>query len=364
MADPLLFRPFTLRSLEVRNRLWIPPMCQYSAAASGHEQGVPNEWHLTHWAALSRGGAGLLVVEATGVLPEGRISPNCLGIWNDTQEAAFSRYLPAVKAHGARVGIQLGHAGRKASTFPMLPDEPQGTVPSPEGGWQPVAPSAIPYADGYATPRLLNAEEILDIVVAFRESATRAVRAGFEFVEIHGAHGYLIHEFLSPLSNKRTDEYGGSPERRARLLREIVRGIRADHPDLPLMVRLSGDEWVEGGFDITAAEQLVDWLREDGADFIDASSAANAAHARIPIGPSYQVWIAERLRKAGLPVGAVGLITAPEQAEGILASGQADVVSIGRPALANPHLPIEWAHRLRAPSAASLVPKQYWRARF
>ena len=364
MADPLLFQPFELRGLEVRNRLWVAPMCQYSADADGELAGAPNDWHLQHLGALGRGGAGLVVVEATAVSPEGRISPNDLGLWNDEQQQAFARIVPVVQAHGARIGIQIAHAGRKASTYnPWLPGQAEGAVPIGEGGWQPVAPSAAAFP-GLADPRALTADEVRETIAAFLATADRAVQAGFDVVEVHAAHGYLLHEFLSPLSNLRDDEYGGSPENRARPLREIVRGIRAAHPELPIVVRVSGDEWVEGGFDVEAAAQLVGWLREDGADMVDASSAGNTADAEIAIGPSYQVWIAERLRREGLPVSAVGLITSAAQAESILATGQADVVSLGRPLLANPHLPITWAHELRAPSAAALIPPQYRRARF
>ena len=363
MATPHLFQPISIRGMEVRNRLWVPPMCQYSAAAEGTERGVPNDWHLVHWGALGRGGAGLVVVEATAVVPEGRISPNCLGLWNDAQEAAFARMLPIAQAHGARFAIQLGHAGRKASTHPWLRDAPGGSVPEAEGGWQTVAPSAEAFS-GLADPRALSTAEVRDVIAAFIAATARAVRAGFDAVELHAAHGYLIHEFLSPLSNHRDDEFGGTPENRARLLREIVRGIRAAHPELPILVRVSGDEWTAGGFDTAAAAQVVEWIAADGADFVDASSGGNVADARIPVGPSYQVWIAQRLRGHGLPVGAVGLITTAEQAEGILASGQADVISIGRAALVNPALPLEWAHTLRDEYAAHLVPAQYWRARF
>ncbi len=363
MADPLLFKPFTLRSLEIRNRLWVAPMCQYSAAADGPLIGAATDWHLQHLGGLGRGGAGLVVVEATAVAPEGRISPNCLGLWNDAQESAFARIVPAVKAHGARIGVQLAHAGRKASTHPSLPGSANGSVPLGEGGWPTVAPSALPFI-GLADPRALSADEVRDVVAAFLAAADRAVRAGFDAVEVHAAHGYLLHEFLSPLSNLRDDEYGGTAENRARALREIVRGIRAAHPELPIIVRVSGSEWVDGGFDVEACAQLAGWLKEDGADMIDASSAGNTPDARIPAGPSYQVWIAERLRREGLPVGAVGLILSPEQAESILVTGQADVVSLGRPLLANPHLPISWAAKLRAPAAGELVPAQYARARF
>lgn len=363
MADPLLFRPFDLRGLEVRNRLWVPPMCQYSADSQGAAVGVANDWHLQHLGALGRGGAGLVTVEATAVLPEGRISPNCLGLWNDAQEAAFTRIVPAVQAHGARIGVQLAHAGRKASTYPWLPEQPGGSVPLAEGGWQSVAPSAVPFT-GLADPRALSTEEVRDVIAAFIAAADRAVRAGFDFVEVHAAHGYLLHEFLSPLSNLRDDEFGGDEAGRALALREIVRGIRTAHPELPIIVRLSGDEWVEGGFDVEAATRLASALKTDGVDLIDVSSAGNVPDARIAVGPSYQVWIAERLRGAGLPVGAVGLITSAAQAESILVTGQADVIYVGRPLLANPHLPISWAHELRAPGATDLTPGQYSRARF
>lgn len=363
MADPLLFQSFELRGVTMRNRLWVAPMCQYSAASEGAETGVPNDWHLLHLGGLARGGAGLVMVEATAVVPEGRISPNDLGLWNDAQQQSFSRIVSLAHSHGTRIGVQLAHAGRKASTYPWLPDTPNGSVPLEEGGWQTVAPSAIAF-EGLADPRALSGDEVREVIAAFLAAADRAVAAGFDLVEIHAAHGYLMHEFLSPLSNLRDDEFGGSAEGRALALREIVRGIRAAHPELPIIVRVSGDEWVEGGFDVEAAAQLVEWLAEDGADMIDASSAGNTAHAKIAVGPSYQVWIAERLRKAGLPVGAVGLITSSAQAEGILASGQADVISLGRPLLANPHLPISWAHELRAPGAVELAPGQYRRARF
>lgn len=364
MANPHLFRPITLRGLEIRNRLWVAPMCQYSAVSSeGEQAGVPGDWHLQHLGALGRGGAGVVMVEATAVRPEGRISPNCLGLWNETQQQAFARIVPMVQAHGARIGIQLAHAGRKASTYPWFAQQREGSVPEASGGWQTVAPSALAF-EGLADPRELSTDEVHEVIAAFIDAADRAVAAGFDLVEVHAAHGYLLHEFLSPLSNVRDDEFGGTPERRAEPLRQIVRGIRAAHPDLPIIVRVSGDEWVEGGFNADQAAQLVGWLAADGADMVDASSAGNVANAPIQVGPGYQVWIAERLRGHGLPIGAVGLITSAEQAEHILATGQADVVSLGRPVLANPHLPLTWAQKLRAPNAAELVPAPYWRARF
>ncbi len=363
MADPLLFQPFELRGATMRNRLWVAPMCQYSAASHGDDIGVPNDWHLVHLGALARGGVGLVMVEATAVVPEGRISPNDLGLWNDTQQSAFERIVSLAHMHGAKIGIQLAHAGRKASTYPWRPGAPEGSVPIGEGGWSTVAPSAVAFV-GLSEPRALTSDEVRGVIDSFAAAAERAVAVGFDVVEIHAAHGYLLHEFLSPLSNLRDDEFGGSPEGRALLLREIVRRVRAAHPELPIIVRVSGDEWVEGGFDVEAAAQLVSWLKEDGADMIDASSAGNTAHAKIAVGPSYQVWIAERLRREGLPVGAVGLITSSAQAESILVTGQADVVSLGRPLLANPHLPITWASELRAPSTQEITPAQYFRARF
>ena len=361
MADPQLFRPFVLRDLEIRNRLWVAPMCQYSVDT---EDGVIGDWHLQHLGSLARGGAGLVIMEATAVTPEGRISPRCPGIWSDDQLPGLERITGAVHAHGAAVGVQLAHAGRKGSTFPSLPGFASGSVPLEAGGWETVAPSAIAFGE-FAEPRALDAEEIDGVVRAFVDGAGRAVRAGFDVVEIHAAHGYLLHEFLSPLSNRRTDAYGGDLAGRARLLREVVRAIRAAHPALPVIVRISASEWVEGGLDVEESAQITHWIAEDGADLIDASSGGNVPSAPIPVGPGYQVPLAARLRQTGaLPVSAVGLITSAAQAEGILATGQADVITLGRALLTNPHLPLAWAHELRAQSAESLVPPQYARARF
>jgi 2,4-dienoyl-CoA reductase-like NADH-dependent reductase (Old Yellow Enzyme family) len=358
VADPILFHPITVRNLEIRNRLWVAPMCQYSAV-----DGFVGDWHLQHLGGLARGGAGLVTMEATGVVPEGRISPNCPGIWSDDHVAALRRVVEAVHAHGARIGIQLAHAGRKGSTYPSLPGMPVGSVPLSEGGWETVAPSAIAFGE-YAVPRALELAELPEVVQAFAAGADRAVRAGFDLVEIHAAHGYLLHEFLSPLSNRRTDAYGGDLAGRSRLLLEVVRAIRTTHPTLPISVRISATEWVEGGFTVEEATELSSMLAEAGADFVSVSSAANVPNAPIPVGPSYQVGLAAEVRRGPLPVGAVGLITSATQAEGILATGQADVILLARPLLTNPHLPISWAHELRAPAAASLVPPQYARARF
>ncbi|WP_053385325.1 NADH:flavin oxidoreductase/NADH oxidase [Leucobacter celer] len=360
MADPHLFRPIILRDVELRNRLWVAPMCQYSVS---EEDGIPRDWHVQHLGGLARGGAGLVMAEATAVVPEGRISPRDLGLWNEDQAAAFARLAGIVHGHGARFGVQLAHAGRKASTYPWLPGFPEGSVPGEAGGWETVAPSAIPFGE-LATPRALDAEGIARVVLAFADAADRAVAAGVDVVEVHAAHGYLVHEFLSPLSNLRDDAYGGELAGRARLLREIVRAIRDRHAALPIVVRISATEWSDGGFGVAEAAAVSEWLAEDGADLIDVSSGGNTTDAKIPVGPSYQVSLAERVGRGPLPVSAVGLITSAAQAEGILASGQADVVSLGRALLADPHLPIRWAHELRAPSAEELVPPQYRRARF
>lgn len=364
-AEPLLFRPYELRGTEIRNRLWVAPMCQYqSVAANGPGEGVPSDWHVQHLGGMGRGGAGLVMVEATAVVPEGRITPRCLGIYNDEQEKAFAeRIVPQVHMHGAKIGLQLAHAGRKASAYPLLPGLPIGYVPLADGGWQTVAPSALAFP-GLPEPRALTVPEIDEIVEAFVDGAQRAVRAGFDVVEVHAAHGYLLHEFLSPLSNMREDEYGGSLENRARFTRRVVRGIRQAFPDLPMIVRISGDEWVEGGFGVEESTQLARWLAEDGADLIDCSTGGNIADAPIRVGPSYQVHVAVGVRKAGLPVGAVGLITEAAQAEGILVNGQADVVSLGRPFMANPHLPLTWAEKLRAKNIGDFIPGPYCLARF
>lgn len=362
MPNPILFQPFSLRGLEVRNRLWVSPMCQYSVA---ERDGVPRDWHLQHIGGLARGGAGLVVVEATAVVPEGRISPEDLGLWNEQQESAFARLAGIAHSHGAAIAVQLAHAGRKAGTYKWWPGEPHGSVPVDAGGWETVGPSALPFDEHHTEPRALTAGEIAALVQSFADAADRAVRAGFDAIEVHAAHGYLLQEFLSPLSNQRTDEYGGSLENRARFVREVVRAVRERHAELPILVRISGTDWVAGGFDVEDAAVLSGWLAEDGADLIDVSSGGNSPSISISAGPSYQVPLAARVRREGhLPVGAVGVITSAAQAEGILVTGQADVLFLGRPLLANPHLPLQWATELRAPSAATLLPPQYHRARF
>ena len=350
-----LFDPIELRGTEFRNRLWVSPMCMYSAV-----DGVPGEWHGTHYTAMARGGAGLVIMEATGVVPEGRISPACLGLWNDAQQDALAAIASQVHAAGSKLAVQLGHAGRKASTEPWLPGAVGGSIAPDAGGWETVAPSALAFGE-LAEPRALELDEIAGIVDAFAAAAGRAVAAGLDAVEIHGAHGYLVHEFLSPLSNTREDAYGGGLEGRARLLLEIVRAIRAAHPTLPVLVRLSATEWVAGGFDLAEATTLAGWLRDAGADLIDVSSGGNLPSAPIPVGPAYQAPLAGQVRTAGLPVAAVGMVTDAATAQSVLTLGEADAVCVGRAWLRNPYLGLHWAGELRA-DVEALRPPQLWRA--
>jgi 2,4-dienoyl-CoA reductase-like NADH-dependent reductase (Old Yellow Enzyme family) len=353
-----LFEPITLRGLEVRNRVWIPPMCQYSVDA---QDGVPTDWHLMHLGSLARGGAGAVIVEATGVVPEGRISPEDLGLWNDEQRDAFRRIVNLIHEQGAKAGIQLAHAGRKASTWRAWGARPDGNVPPEHGGWQPVGPSPIAF-EGMAVPRELTTEGIREVVAAFAAAARRAVDAGFDLLEVHGAHGYLVHEFLSPLSNHRTDAYGGALENRARILLEIVDAVRTEVGDsAPIIVRLSATEWIEGGFTIEETIEVSRWLKQHGVDLISVSTGGNAAGARIPAGPGYQVPFATRIkREADIPVAAVGMIDQPFQAEQIVVLDQADVVLVGRESLRDPNFPIRAAQALRFD--LTYKPAQYERA--
>ncbi|GAA3630005.1 NADH:flavin oxidoreductase/NADH oxidase [Streptomyces fenghuangensis] len=343
-----LFEPYTLRSLTVPNRVWMSPMCQYSAEPTGEDAGVAGDWHLAHYAARATGGTGLIMVEATAVSPEGRISPGDLGLWNDRQVRALRRITDFVKERGAVAGVQLAHAGRKAST-----DAPwRGGAPldAGHGGWQPVAPSALPFAEGHPVPREMDQERIDDVVGRFADAARRALAAGFEVAEIHGAHGYLLHEFLSPLSNRRTDAYGGSFENRTRLALRVVDAVRQVWPeDLPLFFRVSATDWTEGGWSPEETVRLAALLREHGVDLLDVSSGGAVPGARIPVGPGYQVPFAARVRaEAGLPVAAVGLITEPEQAEKTIANGEADAVFLGRELLRDPHWALRAARALGA----------------
>ncbi|MEU6992258.1 NADH:flavin oxidoreductase/NADH oxidase [Streptomyces sp. NPDC046465] len=355
-----LFEPYTLRSLTIPNRVWMPPMCQYSAAPDGAEVGAPQDWHFAHYAARAAGGTGLIIVEATAVSPEGRISPYDLGIWNDTQARAFRRTTDFLKSQGTVPAIQLAHAGRKASTDrPWKGGAPVGTD---EHGWQAVAPSPVPFDERHPVPTELTVEQIREIVGQFAEAARRALDAGFEIAELHGAHGYLISEFLSPHSNKRTDVYGGSYENRTRFALEVVDAVRAVWPeDKPLFFRISATDWLEeAGWTADDTVRFAGELKEHGIDLLDVSTGGNAAGVKIPVGPGYQVPFAARVKaETELPVAAVGLITEVEQAEKILANGEADAVLLGRELLRDP----SWArHAARELGGDVHVPDQYHRS--
>ena len=354
--NPFLFRPITFRSVTVRNRIVVSPMCQYSA-----DDGVPDDWHLVHLGARAVGGAGIVFTEATHVEPRGRITPGCLGLWNDTQRDALKRIATFVAAQGTTPGIQLAHAGRKASvsvpwegTRPLAPDN---------GGWTVIGPSAIPYADGHSMPREMDEDDIADVIGAFKSATIRAREAGFSIIELHAAHGYLIHEFLSPLSNHRTDAYGGSLDNRARFLIETLDSIRGQWADdMPLFVRLSCTDWVDGGWTIDDTVVLARMLKSRGdVDLIDCSSGGSDPRQRIPVHPGYQVPFAEQVRReAGIATSAVGLLHSPDGAEEVLANGRADLVVLGRSMLADPHWPLHAASALRAEHVA--WPVQYERS--
>jgi 2,4-dienoyl-CoA reductase-like NADH-dependent reductase (Old Yellow Enzyme family) len=352
-----LFEPITLRSMTARNRVWLAPMCQYSAV-----DGVPNDWHLVHLGARATGGFGLVMTEASAVVPEGRISPEDAGIWNDEQAQAWQRIVEFVHGQGAPIGVQLAHAGRKASTYRPWADR-SGTVPVDDGGWPTLGPSDLPF-EGYDAPAALSTDQIADVVRAFAEAATRAVSVGFDTVELHAAHGYLLHQFLSPLSNRRQDAYGGSFENRSRIVLEAVDAVRAALPDsAPLIVRISGTDWIDGGWDLDQSRRLGVLLEEHGVDLVDVSSGGNAP-ASIPVEPGYQVPLAAGVRESGIPTGAVGLITDPEQAEKIVANGEADVVLLARAALREPAWPLRAAHELGVPAEDAPWPDQYTRGRW
>src|SRR5271156_3191960 len=320
-----LFDELQIRDVLLRNRIVVSPMCQYSST-----DGFASDWHLVHLGSRAVGGASLIFTEACAVSPEGRISPQDLGIWKDDHIAFLSRITRFLLSQGTVPGIQLAHAGRKASTPP--PWHSGGFIPESEGGWKPVAPSAIAFSDTYAQPAALDAAGIQKVIKDFTDAAMRACRAGFQVLEIHAAHGYLIHEFLSPLSNQRTDSYGGSFENRTRLLREVVAAVRGAWPQgAPLFVRISATDWTEGGWDIEQSVELARALKGLGVDLIDCSSGGNVASAKIPLGPGYQTGFAERIRReTGILTGAVGMITSPVQAEHIVATGQADAGVIAR----------------------------------
>jgi 2,4-dienoyl-CoA reductase-like NADH-dependent reductase (Old Yellow Enzyme family) len=352
---PHLFAPLSIGAVTLTNRIAVSPMCEYSS-----EDGFANDWHLVHLGSRAVGGAGLIFTEAAAVAAEGRISPQDLGIWKDEHIAPLARITNFLHAQGAHAGIQLAHAGRKASTqVPWLGD---GAVAPEAGGWsQVVAPSALKFSPNYPQPQELDRAGIARIRTQFREAAERANRAGFDVIEIHSAHGYLLHEFLSPLSNQRSDEYGGSFENRVRLLLEVAAEIRQvwsrEHP---LFVRISATDWTEDGWDLEQSIRLAALLKDAGVDLIDASSGGNVAGAQIPVGPGYQTPFAEAIRReTGILTGAVGMITEPAQAAHIVRTGQADLVLIAREFLRDPYWPLHAAADLGAPAS---WPSQYLRA--
>jgi len=350
-----LFSPLTLRGVTLRNRIVLSPMCQYSA-----REGHVSDWHLVHLGARAVGGAALVFTEACAVTPQGRISPADLGIWGDDHIPGLARLTAFIRAQGAVAGIQLAHAGRKAST--QVPWRGGRPLAPSEGGWEPVGPAAVPFDEGYPVPRAASAAELEGVVEAFAAAARRALEAGFQAVEIHAAHGYLVHSFLSPLSNSRADAWGGGFAGRARLLVEIVQSVRRQWPaKLPLLVRLSATDWVEGGWSPDDTVALARMLAPLGVDLIDCSSGGLLPGVSIPVAPGYQVPFAERVRReAQVAAGAVGLITEPAQAEAIVAGGQADLVFLGRQLLREPSWPLRAAREL---GVEGPWPVQYLRAR-
>jgi 2,4-dienoyl-CoA reductase-like NADH-dependent reductase (Old Yellow Enzyme family) len=349
-----LFTPLTIREITFRNRVAVSPMCQYSS-----RDGFANDWHLVHLGSRAVGGAGLVMMEATAVEARGRISPYDQGIWKHEHVDFLTRIASFLRQQGAIAGIQLAHAGRKAST--RRPWDGVGMVREDAGGWQPVAPSALAFQPGDPAPAALNRADIAVVVAAFAAAARRALQAGFQVVEIHAAHGYLIHQFLSPLSNRRNDEYGGSFENRIRFTLEVACAVRAAWPShLPLFLRLSATDWVEGGWDIADSVELARRLHALGVDLIDCSSGGLAPQQKIPLAPGYQVPFAARIRReAGLPTAAVGLITTPQQADEIVRSEQADLVLLAREFLRDPYFPL---HAGKALGEEIPMPVQYQRA--
>lgn len=349
-----LFEPLLQRSLSLRNRIVLSPMCQYSAI-----DGVPGHWHLVHLGSRAVGGAGAVVAEATAVSAQGRISPGDTGLWNDAQVVAWQPITAFIAAQGALPGVQLAHAGRKASA--QRPWKGGGALSAAQGAWPTVAPSALPFDTGWHVPAALDAAGIRQVVDDFRVGAQRALAAGFRLIELHAAHGYLLHQFLSPLSNRRDDGYGGSFENRTRLAREVIVAVREVWPaELPLWLRISATDWAEGGWDAEQSVQLACAAKALGVDLIDVSSGGLLPHVKIPLGPGYQVPFAARIRReAGIATGAVGLITEARQAAAIVDNGEADVVLIARESLRDPYFPRRAAQELGVSLAA---PVQYQRA--
>lgn len=352
--DPL-FTPFKLGSMVLPNRIVIPPMCQYSA-----RDGKAGEWHRMHWGSLGVSGAGLLIVEATAVLPEGRISPLDLGLWSDDTEGAMGEVLEGIGGYiQVPLGIQLAHAGRKASCRP--PWIGGGQTPLAEGGWRPLAPSPLPFSEGDCEPEVLDEAGIRRVTAAFVEASVRARRLGFQAIELHAAHGYLLHQFLSPLSNQRTDRYGGSLENRMRLVLQVFEAMRQVLPDRALGVRISATDWVEGGWDLEQSIALAAALKAKGCDYIHVSGGGLSPLQKFSLGPGYQVSLAAQIKaEVGMPTIAVGLITEPQQAAAIVATAEADLVAVGRGFLYDPR----WAwHAAAALGEQVLAPPPYWRSR-
>jgi 2,4-dienoyl-CoA reductase-like NADH-dependent reductase (Old Yellow Enzyme family) len=349
-----LFSPLTIKKATFKNRIVMSPMCQYSAT-----DGFSNDWHLVHLGSRAVGGSGLIISEATAVSPEGRISPGDLGLWSDDHIEGLKRIVSFVHQHGSVAGIQLAHAGRKAST--AIPWKGKGQLDENSGGWQIVAPSGLPFMQGDGIPEALSKEGILKVVSDFKAAAGRTLVAGFDVIEIHSAHGYLLHEFLSPLSNQRNDEYGGSFENRIRLLLQVIDAVRSVWPsENPLFVRISATDWTEGGWTVEESVRLAFILKDKGVDLIDCSSGGNVYNATIPVGPGYQVPISTEVRKTGILTGAVGLITTARQAELILQEEKADLVLFARELLRNPYFPLVAAREL---GVDVKWPEQYLRAK-
>lgn len=351
-----LFSPVTIKSVQFKNRIVVSPMCQYSSI-----DGFATDWHLVHLGSRAVGGAGLIISEAIAISPEGRISPEDLGIWKDEHLEKLGQIARFITEQGCVPGVQLAHAGRKAST--AVPWKGRAEVPQNEGGWQTFAPSAVPFSDSYPKPQALDLAGIDKVVADFAAAAQRAWKAGFKVIEIHAAHGYLVHQFLSPLSNHRTDEYGGSFENRIRLLLRIVDSIQAVWPaDMPLFARISATDWAEGGWNADESVELAVILKDKGVDLVDVSTGGLAAHQKIPVGPAYQLPFASRIkRETGILTGTVGMITSATQAETILVNGDADMIFMAREILRNPYFPLEAAHELKADIA---WPVQYERAKW
>ena len=353
--DSQLFSPLAIKSIVLKNRIAISPMCQYSAT-----DGFANDWHLVHLGSRASGGAGLIIQEATAVSPEARISPQDLGLWKDEQIEKMQQINRFIVSQNAVPGIQLAHAGRKASV--SAPWNGNKKLDESQGGWETVAPSAIGYHSNEKAPIALDKIGIQKVISDFKSATKRVVQAGYQVLEIHGAHGYLLHQFLSPLSNFRTDEYGGSFENRFRLTLEVVDAVQSEWPkDLPLLVRISATDWADGGWNVEESVALTKILKQKGVDLIDASSGGLVSHQKIPLGPNYQVPFAEKIKKdTGILTGAVGLITEAIQAEEIIADGKADLVLFARESLRNPNLGLTFAHELQA---TIQWPKQYERAK-